>query len=143
MMVSLKLCRRSLLICSALIVAVAVVLVAGVIPPVKADTSPVAQPKSAAAAFLMHVIFSLLIAAILGAVAIRTRGRGDGSRIVLGFMAFFVLVLALTLTDAAFAFGAEGHAMQTTSTLLFFCTAIEYLAAVLVATTAVLLPKQT
>jgi len=49
MLVSLGFYRRTLLICSALIIAVALVLVAGVILSVKADTFSAALPKQAAA----------------------------------------------------------------------------------------------
>jgi hypothetical protein len=56
-------------------------------------------------------------------------------------LAFVVLVLGIALFDAASAFGGHGPAMRTATVLLFVCSAIEALAAVLIIATAIRLPK--
>jgi hypothetical protein len=143
MIVSLRFCRSSLLTCAALLIAVALVVAAGVIPPVKADTFPGATPEGAVPAFWGCVVLSLLAATVLGFIAIRTKGRSSLSTTFLVLLAFLVLLLAFALTDAAFAYHSEGPAMQTAAILLFLCSAADLLAAVLVITTAFLLPKRT
>jgi hypothetical protein len=143
MTVSLRSCRRSLLISAALLVAVALVVAAGVIPPVKADTFALAGPHSAAGGFWVNVVISLLAATVLLIIAVRTTGRSRAWTTVLGALAFFVLLLGLALVDAAFAFRAHGEAMRVVPRLLFLCSAGDVLAAVLIIATAFLLPKQT
>ncbi len=143
MIVSLRFCRSFLLICAALLVAVALVLAAGVIPPVKAATFPGATPESAVPAFWVNVVLSLLTATVLGFIAIRTKGRSRISTTGLVLLAFLVLLLAFALVDAAFAYNSEGPTMQTAAILLFICSAADLLAAVLVITTVFVLPKRT
>lgn len=139
----LRFCRRSLLTCAALLVAAALVMVAGVIPPVKADTFPGSTPEAAVPAFWVNVAISLLTATVLGFIATRTNGRSCLLTAVLILLAFLILFLAVALTDAAFAYNSHGPAMHTATILLCVCIAADLLAAVLVILTAFILPKRT
>jgi hypothetical protein len=143
MRVSLRFCRRLLLVCVGLLVAVSLVVVIGVIPPVSGDTFPGSTPEDAIPAFWGCVVLSLLVAAALGFTAIRTKGRSWLSTAVLILLTILVLFLALLLGDAAAAYDAEGPAMHTATILLLICVAADLLTAVLVITTAFLLPKRT
>jgi hypothetical protein len=143
MKVSLKFVRCTLLISAALLVVAAIVIGAGVIPPVKADIYPHATPEQAVPAFWVNVVINLLVAAALGGIALRTTGRRRSSTIVLSLMAFLVLLLAFALIDAATDSRSHGPAMCTATILLFLCAAADLLAAVLVVITAFLFPKQT
>ena len=136
-MVSLGSCRRCALTSAGLLVVVAIVVVASVIPSVKVDTYPAAAPQSAVPAFWANVGLHILTATVLGLLAIRARGRSRFTTAVLGLMAFVVVVLALALTAAASAFGSHGPAMRTATNLLFFCSAIDALAAMLIIATAI------
>jgi len=143
MKVSLKFCRRILLTSAGLFVAVALVVAAGVIPPVKADIFPSATPQRAVAAFWGNIAFDLLAATLLVFIALRATGRSRLSTTVLGLLASLALLLAFALTDAAFAFQTHGPAMQTVPILLFLCSAADLLTAALVTTAAFLFLKKT
>ena len=134
--------RRVLLSSAGLLILAALILVAGVIPPVKADTYQYATPERAALAFWVIAVFNLLTAAVLGANAIRATVRSRRLLINFGMLSFIVLLFALGLTDAACALRGHGPDMQTASALLFLCVAADVFAAVLSFTTAFLLPKQ-
>ena len=84
-MVSLRSCRRFALTSAALLVVVAVVVAAGVIPSVKVDTYSAATLQRAVPAFWVNVGLNILLA-------------------------FVVLLAAIALTEAASAFGnGETH----------------------------------
>jgi len=138
---SLKFCRRALLTCAALLVAVALVVAAGVVPPVKADTFPLAAPQRAVHMFWGIVVLNFLAATDLVFLAIRATDRRGLSPAGLVLLAFLTFVLACFLTGPAFGFLKHGPAMQTACILLFFCSAAEFLAAVLLSTTALRLPS--
>jgi len=139
--VSFKFCRRSLLTCAALLVAVALVVAAGVVPPVKADTFLLATPQRAVPVFWWIVALDLLAATLLVFIAIRATDRRGLSTTVLGLLAFLAFLLACGLTGPAFGYREHGPAMQTACILLFFCSAAEFLAAMLLSTTAFLFPE--
>ncbi len=120
----------------------AIILIAGVIPPVKADTYQFATPDRAVPAFWVIVVFNLLAAVVLGSNAIRATVRSRRLLLNFGMLAFIVLLFALGLTDAACALRGHGPDMQTASALLFLCVAADVLAALLTFATAFLLPKQ-
>ena len=143
MAASLSFCRRALLIGWILLVLSALILAAGVIPPVKTDTSSFATPESAVIGFWVNVIITLLFAAILLVFSLRTAGRSRGTMIVLGLSAFFAILLGLALLDAAFAFRSHGPALQFATALIFCCAAADILAALLVIVTMSCLPKRT
>jgi len=142
MVASLVSCRRLLLVGAALLIVVALVLATGVIPPVKADTFPQALPERAAAAFWVNVVLCLVVAALLALAAVRTEKRSRGSAVALGFLAAFVLLLALALFDAGLAFGAHGPPLHTATVLLFLCATADLIAGVLVAASVLLFPRR-
>jgi hypothetical protein len=141
-MVSLKSSRRFALTSAGLLVVVAVVVMASVIPSVKVDAYyTAATPERAVRAFWANVGLNILAATVLGLLAIRGRGRSRLTTTVLVVTAFVVVLLAIVLTDAASAFGSHGPAMRTATNLLFLCSAIDALAAVLIIATAIRFPK--
>jgi hypothetical protein len=141
MTVSLESCRRFLLVGAALLVVVALVIATGVIPPVRADTFPLALPGRAAAAFWVNVVLCLVVAALLVLAAVRTEKRSRRSAVALGFLAAFVLLLALALFDAGSAFRAHGPALHGATVLLFLCAAADLLAGILVVASVSLFPR--
>lgn len=143
MKATLKFCRRILLTSAGLLVAVALVVAVGVIPPVKADIFPAATPQRAAVAFWIIVAIDILAAAVLVFISLWTTGRSCLSTTALGLVAFLALLLALGLTDAAFAYRSHGPAMQTVPILLFFSSAMDLLTAALVTTAVFVFPKKT
>jgi hypothetical protein len=142
MTVSLLFRRRMLLVCAALLAAVALVGALGVIPPVQAATFPGATPESAVPAFWVNIGLNLVAAATLVFIAIWSKGRSWISTSVLVVIGLVALFLGIALTDAFFAYQAAGPSMQTVAILLSFCAAADFLAGVLVVITAFLrLPK--
>lgn len=108
--------RRLLLIGCILAAAVAVLLGAGVIPPVLADTYENASPGRAANAFGVSLAFHLIAAAILFWMY-RRRSRGRTVTYILA--ALLVMVLGLALTDAGSSFQNHGPAMRTASLFMY------------------------
>ena len=142
MKASLPFCRRMLLVCAGLFVAAALLIALGVIPPVKADTTPGASPEDAVPAFWVIVGLNLLVAVAVASIAIWSKRRSRGSTSVLVVFGLVALLGGLALVDAAFAFRGHGPSMQTASTLLFVCVAADILAGAAVVTTAFLRPKE-
>jgi hypothetical protein len=141
MTVSLLFRRKMLLVCAALLAAVAIVEALGVIQPVQAATFPGATPESAVPAFWVNIGLNFVAAVILVCIAIWSKGRSWISTSVLVVIGLVSLFMGIALTDAFFAFQAAGPSMQTVSMLLFFCAAADFLAGALVITTAFLRPK--
>lgn len=140
--VSLRSCRRSLVSCATLLVAVALILAAGVIPPVTIDRFPAAAPERAVPVFWAIAALNLLAAAVLVLIAVRTTGRSRLSTAVASAVAFLAVVSGLALAGPAGGFLSHGPAMHTASILLFLCVAADLIAAVLTATTAFRMPTR-
>jgi hypothetical protein len=143
MKISLLFYQRMLLVCAALLAAVAIVEALGVVPPVQAATFPGATPESAVPAFWVNIGLNFVAAAILVCIAIWSKGRSwisTSGLVVIGLVTMF---LGIALTDAFFAFQAAGPSMHTVSILLFFCAAADFLAGALVVIIAFLRPKKT
>jgi hypothetical protein len=140
--VSLRSCRRSLVSCATLLVAVALILAAGVIPQVKIDRFPAAAPERAVPVFWAIAALNLLAAASLVLIAVRTTGRSHQSTAIASVVAFLGVVSGLLLAGPAGGFLAHGPAMHTASILLFLCVAADLIAAVLTATTAFRMPTR-
>jgi hypothetical protein len=134
--------RRLILIGAALLVGIALAVAVGVIPPVKAAPYPLASPK-AVHAFWLNVVLQVLAAAALVFIAGRTTGRRRRLTTGLGFLAFFIILLGLALTDAASAYRGDSPGLNRASIFLFVCAAADLIAAVLVVTSAFLLPRRT
>ncbi len=123
--------RRMLLASAVLVAAVSIVLAAWVIPPVTADVFALATPTRAARAFWAVVVMNFIGATLLGRLAGR-RSHGMAGRRILGIVVGVVLLLiALSLVNAAVSFQAHGAAMRHVSVLLFGCVAAEGIAGVL------------
>lgn len=142
MAISLKAGRVSLMICSLLLVLVALVVVLVVIPSVKADTSPEAVPQRAAAGFWVSVVLQLLASAVFLMEAMRTRGRTLLSMIGLTGFCMVVLLIGYALADAAAACLGHGPQMHATAIVLFACAAVACLSALIGISAAYMIPKK-
>jgi hypothetical protein len=141
--VSLKFCRRSLLTCAALLVAVAFVLAARVVPLTKkAGTFPDGTPGAMVPVSWGIVVLNILAATDLVFVAIRATDRGRLSPTSLGLLAFLAFVPACFLAVPAFAFRGHGPIMLTVSILMVLCSAAEFLVTGLLSTIALLLASE-
>jgi len=138
---SLGSCRRALWACVALLVGVAFVVAAGVIPAVKADRSPQAAPESAARGSWVIVVVAVILAASLALIAARAGQGRRPSFIVLGFLAFVAFVLACSLAPSAALFTHSPPAW-TAGVLGVLCSASAFVVAALVGTTALRLPDE-
>ena len=142
MKLNLLVYQRMLFTYAAILGAVALVLAAGVIEPVRAEAALGATPEEAVYAFLVNIGFNILSAVILVFIAMRSKGRGWFSTSANMVVGLVVLFLGIALADAASAYQSHGPLMQTASTLLFLCAAADFLAGVLIVTTAFLRPKK-
>jgi hypothetical protein len=139
--VDLAFCRRSLLTSAVLLVAVSLVIVAAVIPPV-ADTFPGAT--RAVPAFWIIVFFHVLAAAALGSTAVRTTTVAGPERPpFLGLLVLLLVLSACALAGPGGAYFQEGPAMRTASVLLFICAGSDLIAALLFITAVSRLPERT
>ena len=142
MKLSLSVYRRMLFIYAAAVVVVALVLVLGVIGPVKDEVSRGGTPEVALKAFWVNIGFNLISALILIFLALGSKGRSLFSTISHIIFVLVVLILGLTLVDAASAYLSHGPAMRIASILLFVCASIDLLAGVSVFVTVFLQPKK-
>jgi hypothetical protein len=134
---------RLLLICSALIVLVALLIALIVIPAVTSESLSGATPEKAVWAFWLNIVLSLLSAATCAAIAIWSKGRSLISTIILVLLGLVVLALGLALTDAASAYRSHGQSMRTASTFLFVFAAVDILVGAFILAAAFLRPRWT
>jgi uncharacterized membrane protein len=134
--------RRLLFVCAAIFFTVAIVLILGVIQPVKIEVSRGATPEKAVTAFWVNIGLNFLSAVTLVFIAIKSKHRSWMSTSVLVIVGLLVLILSLALADAASAYQSHGPQMQSASLILFTCAAADFLAGALVFTTAFLRPKK-
>ena len=132
--------RWMLSVCAALLAAVALVVVVGVIPSVRDTTAPDIYIEQAVPAFRAAVGLHLLAAMALLRTAAFSKGRSRISTPVLFATGVAILFFGFVLSDAARAFGAAGPSMQAVATLLFLCVAADVLAGALTLATAFLRP---
>jgi hypothetical protein len=129
---------RNLWIGAAVVLGVALVLAAGVIPPVKSDISPMASPHQASEALRMVAYVNLFAAALLAGAALWYTRHARVSVGLLGVWAVLSFLLALVLLAPALAYLGHGTtAMRVASGLLFACVAAEILGAALATFTRV------
>jgi hypothetical protein len=142
MKITLNFGRRSLLLSAALLVLAALVIILGVIPPVKTDTFPLATPERAVGAFMVSAALYLLFAAALVIIGLRAAGRTRRLTFGLWSLALLTFSFAFALNDAAFAFRGHGPALHVAVILLHCCTGGLLVAALLTLTNALFLPKR-
>ena len=133
--------QRVLIVCGVMFFIVGLVVVLGVIPPVKADTYPGVKHDKVVAAFAINIGLNLLAAFVLFFISLRKTKQNWKSATVLVFTGLLVLILGLALADAASAYQGHGPSMQTASILLFICAAVDFLSGVAVIIAAFLRPK--
>ena len=133
-------CRRALLAGAALMLVVAVILAAAVIPLVAADAFPGASPKTAVASFWVEVVFNLLAGTTLLLIGVRRSVSGRLVHVGLGVLAILVLAFALWLLDGALAFAGHGPTMLRTDMLIFVCAAADLGTSALVGVAALASP---
>lgn len=136
------LCRRFLLTGGGLLVAVALVVAAVVIPQVRVEASRGGTPEKAVTAFWVNVGFSLLSALALLVAAIRLEVAGWILRVVLILVGLVVLFLGIACIDAAFAYITHNPDMRSGSILLFICGAADLLVGIVTVGTAFIIPRK-
>ena len=136
-----RFCRAALLAGAALLGLVAVTIVAGVVPPVKADLSRLATPNRAVLGFVANVLISLLVAvSMVGVVRRMTASARRRPRGTLALDAIIILVLALSLSDAASAY-SDDAALQTACGLIKASVVADGLVVLLLLAVIALLPR--
>jgi hypothetical protein len=133
--------RWILAACVVLVVAVAMVIAVGVIPPVRVANAPDISPKDAVPAFRVAVGLHLLAGLVLLLITTLSKGRSRTSASGLVVTGIVVLLLGFVIGDAALAFLEAEPPMRAVTTLLFVCVAADVLAGALTVTTALLRPK--
>lgn len=138
----LRSCRRALLAGVVLLFAIALAIAVGVIPPLRADTFPDADPQAATYTFLVFIAFNLLAAAALWFTVFRSSKHGRVSKAVPGIFALLILMFAFALTGAGLVFRGHGPAINATTILLHICAATECAVALLALVTALFAPNK-
>lgn len=134
--------RRMVFVDVIILIAVVLVLAAGVIGPVKNEIASGATPQMALNAFWLNIGLNLLAAVILFFIAMRSKGRSWITTAGHIIAAIIVLLLGLALADAASAYKSHGPQMQTATILLYICAVADLLAGVYAFITAFLQPKK-
>jgi hypothetical protein len=111
-MLTATLFRSKEIVAAGIVFLVALIVSMGIIPPVRADTSPMAAPESAAASFwVVGVIFNLLVGSTLCiALFLTRRGRMVG-QVLAGIAGLAAFVVGLLLLMPAGAFAGHGPAL--------------------------------
>jgi hypothetical protein len=135
--------RRLIIIGATLLAAVAVVLVLGVIPPVRSDTFRQAAPDSAAAAFLVQAAVAVLAAIALAFVAASAVARPRASIAILHVIGALVFLLGIVLMGPAPTFWVHGPALHGATLFMFLSAAAEFTATGLVVAAASRLRRST
>jgi hypothetical protein len=133
--------RRTLLACALALVVVSVLVAVGMIPPTKADTFPLASPRSVVSVFWGIAAFNVLLAVDLLLVGVRAGGGRYPSRGSLAAVGCVAFVLALALAPIV-TFWAHGPAMRTTAVLAGFCAAAQFVVVLMIGTVALRLPGE-
>ena len=139
---SLPAYRRTLFVCAAIIVVVAIILAVGVIGPVKDEVARGGSPQMALNAFWINIGITLFAAVSLIIAALRSKGRSWLSTSAQIVIALIVLILGLTLIDAASAYSSHGPPMRIASIIMYICAAADILVGIMVFITALLQRKK-
>jgi len=117
--------QRLLMLGAALLLVSAAFVAFGVIPLVRADTTPGAMPERAVPAFWGNVLLVLLAAAAAVASARLGLNHATMRRVLAGVAGFLALILGLALIDAATAFSGHGPAMRGAVVALWGCVCLD------------------
>ncbi|MCX6566547.1 MAG: hypothetical protein NTW38_09050 [Candidatus Aminicenantes bacterium] len=124
--------RLILRVAAALALGVAIIVAVGVIPLVRADTSPHATPGQAIPAFWRFVILpQVLIGMALFGISFIRRPGNRASKVLAVVVGLIALALGLGLLDAAMAYQGEGPDMLGASIALFICLGFDLLTGVI------------
>ena len=134
--------KRILLICAATIVLADVLLAFIVIPAVKTDSYPRANPDVAVPAFWANVGLSFLLSVVCANIAFFSKGRSRATTTGLVLCGIVILLLGLLLIDAGAAFRSHGASMHSTSVIIYVCAALLSLSGLLLGITAFLRPRR-
>lgn len=115
---------------AAFVAAPAIVLAAGLIPGLLADTFALAA--RAATAFRVHIVFAAMIVLALVVLSFRAAARPKLGAAVSQILGTSAILLGMCLVMAGFAFLGHGPGMPVAAALLFSSAAAELLAGVLV-----------
>ena len=135
--------RLMLLICTSVLVILALVLILGVIPSVRAEFLRGGTPEKAISGFWVNIGFNLLSAVSIALIALRSKNRNWISTTVSVIIGIIVILMGLALADAASAYIDHGPEMKFASILLFICALVDVLTGILLIIIAILLPKNT
>ena len=135
-------CRRLLLAGAAVVAAVAIVLVVGVIPlTARAGTFPDGTPGSTVPVFWGIAGLNALVAACLGFFGFRVSGDNRAPYGALAVLALLAFMSACGLAPAAFAFRGHGPVLLTVSKLALLCMVAEIVVTAFVGCTALRLSE--
>jgi len=134
--------RQILILCAAITTIVAIVMATGVVPAVKAEVARGGTLEMAVTAFWINIGCTLLYTVSLGLIAIKSLKRSWIATTALIFIGLVIFFLGFANIDAASAYISHGESMHTASIILYVCGGIDYLAAVVTITAAILRTKE-
>jgi hypothetical protein len=130
--------RLILSVGAALALGVAIIVAVGVIPLVRADTSPSATPGRAIPAFWVNIILQVLVGMALFGISFIRRTGDRASKVPAVVVGLIALALGLGLLDAAMAYQGEGPGMLGASIALYVCVGFDFLIGVIAFLAAIL-----
>jgi hypothetical protein len=130
--------RLVLRVAAALALGVAIIVAVGVIPLVRADTSPHATPGRAIPAFWGNIILQVLVGMALFGISFIRRTGDRASKVPAVVVGLIALALGLGLLDAAMAYQGEGPGMLGASIALYVCVGFDFLIGVIAFLAAIL-----
>ena len=133
---------RLLIVFGAVVLAaIAIVVVLGVVPPVRSDTFPKAAPESASTALRIHAAIAALLAIVLLSVGALAAVRPHAARVIRHVIAALAFLLGLILAGPAAAFIEHGPALRGAIALMYLSAAAEFGAAAFMVAAASLLRR--
>ncbi len=134
---------RSLVVTLAVISGmIAIVEVAGIIPPILKDTSPGANPAGAAIGFCINAGLYLVMAIALIVIALRSSDNSSRRPGALGGMGGLSLLLTLALLDASDAFRKSGPPIAAARRLMLLGAGLGFLLGILLIIAAIVFRKR-
>ena len=141
-MINSAIWQRKELGAAGLVFLVAVIVAMGIIPPVRADSSPIAAPESASASFwIVGVIINLLVGSILVIMAPLARRWRIAAQALAGIAGLAALVVGLLLLIPVGAFAAHGPALAGARAAMALAAAGDFAASALALAAAGILPR--